>query len=48
MIACMRKKAYPSKQAAESAVFRIRANGTDDKIAAYRCDKCSKWHVGRR
>jgi hypothetical protein len=43
----MRKKAYPTEAKAMSVVYRIRANGTD-KVEAYRCDKCGKWHVGRR
>ena len=47
-IACMRKKAYPTEAKALSVLYRIRANGTTDKIEAYRCDKCGKWHIGRK
>jgi hypothetical protein len=48
-LACMRKKAYASEQAAQSVIFKMRARQQDtERLTPYRCDHCERWHLGRR
>jgi hypothetical protein len=42
---CRQKVMYLSRQKAEAEAFRLR-QATGEKIQAYRCYWCKKWHVG--
>lgn len=44
-IACMRRKSYASEAAARSIVYRIRAQGSGERVEPYHCGLCSKWHL---
>lgn len=46
--ACLRRKAYATETAAQSVIFSLRARNADtERLRAYLCEACSKWHLGR-
>lgn len=47
-LACLRRKRFDNEAAATSALFRMRARHQDtERLGAYICDFCHKWHLGR-
>ena len=42
---CIGKAVFPSFKAAEKRA-KVMRRRDDSKVAAYRCKRCSKWHVG--
>lgn len=46
--ACLHRRAYTTEAAAQSVIFNLRARGSDtERLRAYPCETCSKWHLGR-
>lgn len=44
---CFRKKAYPDERVAKAVARDVRARSGVESIAAYRCEECGLFHIGR-
>lgn len=45
-VACLRKKKFASEAAAQSVIYRMRAQGSDTKgLAIQKCPLCGGWHI---
>lgn len=46
--ACLGKRRYGTKRAAQAVVLAIAKQDKDETIQPYKCEFCGYWHVGHR
>ena len=45
---CQGRKTYSSHAAAQSVIYRMRAQGVKDQLEVKQCVVCKKWHLAIR